>query len=310
MSTFESSLPYRYVAYIDESGDPGLKRVKPLDENGSSEWLIVSAVVVSAQNEGGCDGLVHDIAAKFKNYQSNQLHFAKMNEAKRLLSCGVLAEFPCRIFIVASNKKNMRGWRNKFAELKSLDANWFYCWLTRILLERVTHWVEERSIREFGRSEKLKLVFSNRGGLSYSQMKTYFDWLKMKSSAGNLFLPLGDMRWNVMARELVEIVPSFERGGLQLADIAASAFLKACDKFDTGACDPRFAKALKPRVAFVVDEEGFRTYSGYGVKLMPSFKMANLLPEQKEIFEHFGYPRQWWDPTPSNPGAASPASNC
>jgi hypothetical protein len=310
MNSFEPMSPYRYVAYIDESGDPGLKRVKPLDENGSSEWLIVSAIVVRAQNEAGCDTLVREIAAQFKNFQSNQLHFAKMNEAKRLQSFELLAKFPCRMFIVASNKKNMKGWRNKFAELRSLDTNWFYCWLTRILLERVTHWVEERSIHDFQNPEKLKLVFSNRGGLSYSQMKTYFDWLRMKSSAGNLFLPLGDLRWSVMSRELVEIAPSFERGGLQLADIAASAFFKACDKFDTGACDPRFAKALKPRVASILDDEGFRTYSGYGLKLMPSFKMANLLPEQKEIFEYFGYPRQWWDPTPSNPGAASPASNC
>jgi hypothetical protein len=310
MSVEKLAAPYRFVAYIDESGDPGLNRVKPIDDNGSSEWLIVSAIVVSELNEIECDNLVRAIASNFKNFQSNQLHFSKMNEAKKLFACEKLANFPCRIFTVASNKKNMKGWRNKFAELKSLDTNWFYCWLTRILLERVTHWVESRSIAEFQAPEKLKLVFSNRGGLSYSQMKTYFDWLKMKSNAGSLFLPLGDLRWSVMARELVEIAPSHERGGLQLADIAASALFKACDKFDTGACDPRFAKALKPRVASIYDEDGYRIYSGYGLKLMPSFKAANLLQEQKEIFEFFGYPRQWWDPTPSTPGAASPASKC
>jgi hypothetical protein len=42
---------YEYIAYIDESGDQGLERVKPLDANGSSEWLIVSAVVIRKQNE-------------------------------------------------------------------------------------------------------------------------------------------------------------------------------------------------------------------------------------------------------------------
>lgn len=303
-------LPYRYVAYIDEAGDPGLNRVKPIDERGASEWLIVSAVVVSSDNEPRCDDLVRSVSANFKNFQSNQLHFAKMNEAKKIFACTQLSEFPCRVFIVASNKKNMKGWRNRFAELKSLDKNWFYCWLTRILLERVTHWVASHSAARYGQSEKLKISFSNRGGLSYSQMKVYFDWLRMKSSANALFLPLGDLRWDVMERELVDISPSHERGGLQLADIAASAFFKACDKFDTGACDPRFAKILKSRVAFTNDVDGYRIYSGYGVKLMPSFKMANLLPEQKEIFEFFGYPRQWWDPKPSTPGADSPTSKC
>ena len=45
------TIPYSYVAYIDEAGDPGLRRVKPLDHNGSSEWLILSAVVIGAPNE-------------------------------------------------------------------------------------------------------------------------------------------------------------------------------------------------------------------------------------------------------------------
>ena len=51
---------------------------------------------------------------------------------------------------------------------------------------------------------------------------------------------------------------------------------------------------------------GFRdstceTASGYGVKLMPSFKGAGLLPEQQTIFAYYGYPRQWRAPDPSNP---------
>jgi len=42
---------YKYVAYIDEAGDPGVKRVKPVDKPGSSEWLMVSAVVMAASRE-------------------------------------------------------------------------------------------------------------------------------------------------------------------------------------------------------------------------------------------------------------------
>jgi len=35
-----------YVAYIDESGDDGLARVRPLDADGASEWFVLGAVVV------------------------------------------------------------------------------------------------------------------------------------------------------------------------------------------------------------------------------------------------------------------------
>ena len=40
---------YGYIAFIDEAGDPGLNRVRPIDENGASEWLVLSAVVMRAK---------------------------------------------------------------------------------------------------------------------------------------------------------------------------------------------------------------------------------------------------------------------
>lgn len=37
--------------------------------------------------------------------------------------------------------------------------------------------------------------------------------------------------------------------------------------------------------------------SGYSVKLMPSWRKANLLSSQEEIFRFYGYPnKQWWAP--------------
>jgi hypothetical protein len=32
------SKPYEYVLYIDEAGDDGLKRVRPIDGAGATEW--------------------------------------------------------------------------------------------------------------------------------------------------------------------------------------------------------------------------------------------------------------------------------
>ena len=42
--------PY-YIVYIDEAGDPGLAKVRPLDPNGASEWLTLGAVVIRARVE-------------------------------------------------------------------------------------------------------------------------------------------------------------------------------------------------------------------------------------------------------------------
>ena len=286
--------PYHYVAYIDEAGDPGLSHVKPIDNPGSSEWLILSAVVVGAPNEANVAPWVRDILSKIRS-QQRQLHFTDLKPWNKRIVCTEIATLPIRCFIVCSHKKNMRGYRNPFAE-KYPNPNWFYAWLSRLLLERVTYFVREKSLEQHREIKKVRLEFSERGGLNHAALNTYFEWLKMKSSGGETFLPLGDLVWETMHRDLLFIYPHKQRSGLQIADSVASAFFKACDYLDTGACDPEFARLLGPRMCHAPDNWGGEI-SGYSVKLMPQFAKAGLLPEQAAIFRHYGYPKQWWAPT-------------
>jgi hypothetical protein len=32
-----------YIAYVDEAGDDGLGRIRPLDHRGASEWMVLEA---------------------------------------------------------------------------------------------------------------------------------------------------------------------------------------------------------------------------------------------------------------------------
>jgi hypothetical protein len=285
---------YHYVAYIDDAGDPGLKTVKPIDSPGSSEWLILSAVVIGAPNEKNVVPWVQDILKVFKKYQRRDLHFSNLNDRNRRISCEQIATLPLRCFVVCSNKKNMKGYRNPFAE-KYPNPNWFYAWMSRLLLERVTFFVSEKSLQQHNEIKKLRIEFSERGGLTHWSLNTYYEWLRMKSAGGDMFLTAGDLVWETMHRDLLHIYPHRKRAGLQLADAVASAFFKACDCYDTGACNPEFAKLLGPRMCRVPDHSAGEI-SGYSVKLMPRFSDAKLLPGQSAIFTHYGYPRQWWAP--------------
>jgi len=186
----------------------------------------------------------------------------------------------------------MRGYQNPWAE-QIPSKNWFYCWLTRLLLERLTLFVHLDSVSRYGKPQPLKIVYSERGGISYEQMNAYYAWLKMKDVAGTQVLTLGELTWSVMDRRLLEVYPHDEQPGLHLADTVASAFFKACDFRDTGSCDPQFAKLLEQRMGRtpdVLDGE----IAGYGLKLMPDFKTAKLTKQQQEIFRFYGYPKQWW----------------
>ena len=173
------------------------------------------------------------------------VHFRLLNEEQKARACNHLAGLDLRIFVVASNKKNMKGYLNPYAGAVSLDKNWFYCWLTRVLLERVTNWVHRHSLKVYGEPRKVRIEYSERGGLSYGQMNAYQQILKMRSRTGNNTLFHGDLCWDVMADDLMRVYNHTQREGLQLADIAASAFFAACDKYHTGMCRPQFAKLLE-----------------------------------------------------------------
>lgn len=107
---------YGYIAYIDGAGDPGLKRVRPIDETGGSEWLILSAVVIKASRETSVKSWAEDIVTGLGIKQRNDLHYRTLSPTRKIVTGQKIAELPLRGFAVCSNKKNMRGHVNRRAE--------------------------------------------------------------------------------------------------------------------------------------------------------------------------------------------------
>src|SRR6266550_4138812 len=155
-----------YVAYIDESGDDGVGNVRPIDPNGATEWFVLSALVVRAEAQRETIW-VRDILKQIRLEQRRTLHFQPLDDWRRNLVCAGISELPVRCFAVISNKANMRRYQNKRAEEASglAGRTWFYWWITRLLLERVTDYCERRSLRDYGEPRVVRLEFSRRKGL-------------------------------------------------------------------------------------------------------------------------------------------------
>ncbi|MBB2695139.1 UNVERIFIED_ORG: hypothetical protein GGI63_006113 [Rhizobium esperanzae] len=66
---------FEFVAYIDEAGDPGLRRVRPIDPVGSTEWMTLSAVVVRRQRDNDVVHWVSDITRKIGSANNQVIHF-------------------------------------------------------------------------------------------------------------------------------------------------------------------------------------------------------------------------------------------
>jgi hypothetical protein len=273
-----------HIAYIDESGDPGLRKVSRFGSDGSSEWLIIGGIVIKASREPEVVQWVQDIRASIKLRQRPDLHFSDLSPSRKATVCQSIAQLPLRTFVLCSNKKNMEGHRNPRAE-KVRSQQWFYNWCIRLLLERITDFCQRRCIKDYGEIRPLKIEFSERRDVSYGQATAYHELLRIQSRAQSLILAKRDIKWQVLNPYLIKSFPHHARAGLQLADTVPSSFFQAVNEFGLGEWDPQFAKMLRPVTA---TERGL--YADYGVALQPTPPWrANLTRKQQEIFKFYGY---------------------
>ncbi|KJZ19590.1 DUF3800 domain-containing protein [Loktanella sp. S4079] len=274
-----------YILFIDEAGDDGLKRVRPIDKKGGTEWLCISGFLIRNANEEKLASQLQAIRTDINATQSDNLHFRKLSPTKKARAAELVAEIPSRAFVVLSNKKNMRGYSNiKAAERHGENSvHWFYNFCVRLLLERATDYCLETSVKEFGTPRIMKVVFSQRGGHRYGQTKAYWELLKLQANAKTTFLKKREIRPEVLRFDQVDYLPHYMHAGLQFADIVASAFYQAVDTLDTRH-DPVPAQRLAPIMA----REGKRIFD-YGIVLQPTPpEKAQLTDCQKEILKFYG----------------------
>jgi len=211
---------YEYIAYVDESGETGLTYVLGVDAHGSSEWFTLSVVVVRKSEEPNIAAWVRDMIVATNSHQLRNLHFSKLNNTAKDAVSRYMATKPIMCFVVCSNKKNIRRYSNPRVEAAMMSVkDWYYCWITRVALERATHFVRRRSMQTFGEPKRVKVIFNERDGLRIGQMGAYNDWIKLQSSADNLYLPWGDLEWETVHPLLLDRDFHKNLNGLKLADV-------------------------------------------------------------------------------------------
>ena len=279
---------YDYIAFIDEAGDPGISKIRPIDPSGGSEWLTLGAALIRRENETNPVEWIRNILRLVDLTNRTSLHFRELAEWRKPLVCQQVAELPLRLFVLASNKKSMRHHKNPRAATRAsplTSKQYFYNYCLRLLLERVTDYCLRHSLKHKGVPRHVKLIFSSRGGHAYGHTFAYGEILKNQSRAQTTFLTKRTLKWEVIDRRLMEAIPHTQNAGLQLADIVASAFYQAVDTLSPAKWNPEYAKLLRPRIA---TEHGF--YNDYGVAFQPSPPWkARLTAKQKLIFEFYDY---------------------
>jgi len=286
---------FDYIAYIDETGDTGLKLVQPLDPEGSSEWFMLGAAVISAKRETEVAGWATDLARTAKSRRP-ALHYRDIrNPQNKLAVCEAMAKLPARYFIVAFNKKNMRGHSNFYAERraetlvgKPQNSHWLYHWAIRILLEKVSAYVLRKSMKQFGEPRIVRLEFSRSGGIRYDEIREYLRLLRFNDERGTQTKTYDVITWSTIDVDQIGAYKHETRPGLQLADAVASSFGDASDIMRPSDCFPEPAIALRDRMG----RTAAGIIHGCGVKLVPKWRIAKLREDQARVWRYYGYGRE------------------
>lgn len=153
-----------YNAYIDEAGDEGFVTVT-VPGQGSSEWLIVGAVIVPEEDDLMLSHAVDDLRQLLNKPPPKPLHFRNLRHNARRAAMDKLATYPFTFTIVAP-------WKPPQGAGKAFPRPpYMYNWACRLLVERLTWYADDR-----GRG--LNLFFSNRASTSYAQLQAYMNWIQ------------------------------------------------------------------------------------------------------------------------------------
>jgi hypothetical protein len=114
-----------------------------------------------------------------------------------------------------------------------------------------------------------EVVFSNRGGMSYEELREYLRKLKARTELGEV-----QIDWSVIRREQIQAMNHDKLMGLQIADAVASSFYFGVQQNPFGFTEPRYAQMLK-RVVYHRNGQ----HLGYGVKFWPREALELLKSE-------------------------------
>lgn len=235
-----------FIAYIDESGDEGFT-FRGGTHNSSTDWLVVSAVVLRENNAKD----VLTIADKIRVAGGGRRNakFRSIGLTRRRTIVDLMAAAPIRMVSILVHKRTLDE-----PESYARKPHKMYFYAVRFLIERIS-WLCRDAPKGPG-DQTVELVFHNREKLPYVELLEYLQHLKTSETS---------IHWPVIRldEKRVRGRTEHERPGLRLADATANSFFRAVDARRKTQLD--CALALKPRTYAYKGK-----YLSYGIKFSPS----------------------------------------
>jgi hypothetical protein len=140
---------YRYIAFIDEAGDPGTKRVRPIDPVGGTEWMTIGCALFRVEREPSLPGYVGAVLEKLNVRNRPDLHFRYLSPWKQQAACDDLDTGPRYTAPAKALKPKMATEKGAVADFGlTLQPNPYSKQLSTVVQEGTLP-IEQREIFEF-----------------------------------------------------------------------------------------------------------------------------------------------------------------
>ena len=252
-----------FTVYIDESGDEGFVFLP--NEQGSSRWLVLSAVVFRKANDLDAVNLMRHVRTVLNKQHKQALHFRDLKHEHRVPYARAIGETKLRTVTVLIHKPSI-----KEPERFQSEKFRLYRYATRLLLERVSWLCRDHRRKDEG-DGTAEIIFSNRSMMSYDDLRSYLRHLREIGEAQDIRVD-----WSVVLPEQVTAVNHDQLAGLQIADAVASGFYFAVNRNPYGEVEDRYVRLMS---ATIYRHRGGEL-EGYGVKFWPESltSLSNSLP--------------------------------
>ncbi len=244
-----------FRVYIDEAGDEGFKFREHPAVQRSSDWFVLAAFVARKESDLETVKVIDAVRTEFGLPPKKHIHWKDLKHPQKVRYCQMIAGRKARIIMVCVHKPSLLE-PETFGERYRL-----YFYAVRYLLER-TSWLvrDHHNPQKHGGDGTADIVFSNRQGMSYEEMKDYLRRLDRHRQAG------ADVRVDpsLLPLERITTLTPGRCMGLQLADAAAGAVFNALERDRFGNTEPRYVRELLP-IVYRYEGKVF----GYGVKIAP-----------------------------------------
>ena len=257
-----------FVAYVDESGDEGFSFRATLSEQASSDWFVLAAFVTRKQTDLEVVKAIDHVRSELGLHPRKHVHWKKLKHPAKVRYAQIIAALQARLLVVCVHKPSL-------LEPETFQDRYrLYFYVVRYLLERISWLARDRhNPTRWGGDGTVELLFSNRQGMSYEEMRDYLRLLAKHQETGQdiridfAHVPIAKLKTQTPGRSM----------GLQLADATAGAFFNALERDRFGNTEYRYAQVLSP---ILYRHEG--TLHGYGFKVIPG-TVSTVLPQQEGL---------------------------